>query len=270
MIITQKLKDNGIISQVRSRFEAYNFLFVELVKRDFNKKYKRTVLGIVWSLLNPLLHLLILMLVFSQFFERDMPHFLIHVFAGIKVYQYFNEATNAGMSSLMGNAGIISKIKAPKYLFLLSKNVSSFITFMLTMGIFFIFVALEGIPFSPRFFLLIYPVITLTLLNIGVGLILSALFVFFKDIQYLYAIFLRLVFFTSAIFWPVESLSPLMQQLFLLNPIFAHIHYFRLVVVHGLTPSLNVHLILVLYPIVALLLGMLIYKKYNSRFIYHM
>ncbi|MCL2015641.1 MAG: ABC transporter permease [Defluviitaleaceae bacterium] len=270
MVTTQKNTRNGLVSQIKLRIETYNFLFVELVKRDFKKKYKRTSLGILWSLLSPLLHLLVMMLVFTQFFGRDTPHFLIHVFSGLKVFQYFTESTNGGMSSLVSNAGIISKIRAPKYLFLLSKNVSSFVSFILTMCIFFIFVAIDGIPFSPRFFLLIYPVITLTLFNIGVGLILSAMFVFFKDIQYLYEIFTRLVMFMSAIFWPVESLSPRMQQLFLLNPIFTHIHYFRLVVIHGLTPSINVHLIMLIYPTVALLLGGYVYKKYSDRFIYHM
>ena len=259
-----------IVSHITLRWQKYNFLFTELVKRDFKKKYKRTVLGMLWSMLSPLLHLLVLSLIFTQFFGNTTPHFTIYIFAGLLVFNFFSESTNGGMASLMGNANIITKIKAPKYLFLLSKNVSTVINFMLTLIIFFIFVAFDSLTFSPKFLLLIYPIITLILFNIGVGLILSALYVFFRDIQYLYDIFMRLIMFSSAIFYPVSNFSPQIQRLFLLNPVFAHIHYFRLIVLYDMVPSVNVHLVLALYSSVAIILGSLIYKKYNYRFIYYM
>jgi len=259
-----------IVSNITLRWQKYNFLFTELVKRDFKKKYKRTVLGMAWSMLSPLLHLLVLALIFTQFFGNATPHFVIYIFSGLLIFTFFSESTNGGMASLLGNAGIITKVKAPKYLFLLSKNVSTVINFLLTLAIFFVFVAIDQLPFHPRFLLLIYPVITLTLFNIGVGLILSALFVFFKDVQYLYDIFTRLIMFMSAIFYPVENFSYAVQRLFLLNPVFAHIHYFRLIVIHGVVPSVNVHLILGLYASIALILGGMIYKRYNYRFIYYM
>ena len=112
-----------------SKFKKHQFLFEELVKRDFKQKYKRTVLGMGWSLLSPLLQLLVMSIVFKQFFGRSMEHYTIYLFCGNLVYSYFKESTSGGMNSLMANRGIFSKVNVPKYMFLLSKNVSSLINF---------------------------------------------------------------------------------------------------------------------------------------------
>jgi len=259
-----------MIGHVKNRWKNYNFLFEELVKRDFKKRYKRTVLGIAWSMLGPLLHLLVMTLVFGPILGRTIPHFVIYVFAGVKVFTFFKESTSQGMQSLVSNTGILTKVKVPKYLFLLSKNIASLINFGLMLVIFFVFVAADGVAFHWHFFLLIYPIITLTIFNIGVGLILSALFVFFKDIKYLYDIFTMLVMWLSAIFYSISDFSIATQRLFLLNPIFTHIHYFRLIVLGGQIPAWHIHLACGMYAVVALLLGAFFYKKYNHRFIYYM
>ena len=259
-----------IINKINLRWQKYNFLFEELVKRDFKKRYKGTFLGMLWSLLSPLLQLFVMTLVFSQFFGRDMPHFVVYVFAGLKVFLFFKESTTQGMQSLMANSGIFTKVRVPKWLFLLSRNMSALVNFGLTLIIFFIFAAVDGVRFNMSFFMLIYPIITLMIFNIGVGLILSALYVFFKDIQYLYDIFTMLLMWLSAIFYTVDTFSLTTQRLFLFNPIFAHIHYFRLVVLHGVTPAWHIHLICALYAIGALAIGGYFYKKFNYRFIYYM
>jgi len=253
-----------------SRWEKYNFLLAELVKRDFKKKYKRTILGVLWSLLHPLLSLLVMTVIFVHFFGNRTQNFTIYIFAGQLVFGFFSESTNGGMSSLMGNSGLIKTIKVPKYLFLFSKNASSVIEFFITLLAFFVFVAMASIPFNLNFFMLLYPIITLMVFNIGVGLILSAFFVFFKDTQYLYSVFTRMVMFLSAIFYPIDTFPHRIQQLFFLNPVFVHIQYFRLVVLHGTTPSINLHLILGVYALAALAIGSYIYKRYNYKFVYYM
>jgi len=258
------------VTFLTARWQQYNFLFEELVKRDFKKRYKRTFLGILWSMLGPLMQLFVMTMVFTHFFGRDTPHFMIHVFSGLLVFTFFRDSTGQGMQSLMANSGIFTKIKVPKYLFLFSRNISSLINFGLTLVIFFLFAAIDGVAFHSRFLLLIYPIITLMLFNIGVGLILSALFVFFKDVQYLYDIFTMLLMWLSAIFYTVDTFSVTVQRLFLLNPVFAHIHYFRLVVLHGVVPAWHIHLICAGYAIGALLIGGFFYKKFNYRFIYYM
>ena len=167
------------------KLKKYQFLFEELVKRDFKKKYKRTVLGMAWSVLSPLLTLLVMKMVFTQFFGRTMDHYTTYLFCGNLIFSFFSESTSQGMQSLMDNASIFSKVNVPKYLFLFSKNVQTLINFGLSLCVFFLFCVIDDITFTWKLILLVYPIVCLILFNIGVGLILSALFVFFRDIQYL-------------------------------------------------------------------------------------
>ena len=249
--------------------QKHKFLFEELVKRDFKKKYKRTILGMGWSILSPLLMLLVMKLVFEQFFGRSTPHYTTYLFCGLLVFNWFAESTNAGMRSLYGNAGIFTKVNVPKYLFLLSKNVSSLINFGLNLCVFFLFVLFDGISFGPHFLALLYPIICLVVFNLGVGLILSALFVFFRDITYLYDVFTLLLNYLSAIFYKVDAFSLAVQRIFLLNPIYCYIKYFRVVVLEGNIPSLPFHLLCAFYAAAAAAVGGFIHKKYNHSFLYY-
>ena len=232
------------------RLKKYQFLFEELVKRDFKKKYKRTVLGMGWSILAPLLQLLVMRLVFTQFLARVTPHYTTYLFCGTLIFNYFSDSSSQGMSSLMGNAGIFTKVNVPKYLFLLSKNVQTLINFGLTLIVFWVFCVIDHITFTWKIILLVYPICCLVLFNIGVGLILSALFVFFRDIQYLWTIFTQLL-------------------LYMLNPVYLFIRYFRKIVIEATIPTVWFHLLMLADVIIVLGLGCLMYKKYNTRFLYY-
>lgn len=245
------------------------FLFQQLVNRDFQQKYKRTVLGMAWSVLSPLCQLLVMMVVFKNLFGRSVNHYVIYMFAGNIIWSYFNESTTQGMSSLMNNSTVISKINVPKYLFLLSQNVSALINFSLTIGIFFMFCLVDHIDFTPAMFMLPYSVCCLVIMNVGIGMVLSALFVFFRDIQYLYRIFLTILNYLCAIFYTLDHFSPQMQRLFLLNPVYANIRYWRIIVLEGKIPSLQYHALLLFYALLFLGIGAFFYKKYNHRFIYY-
>ena len=247
----------------------YKFLFEELVKRDFKKKYKGTVLGMVWSVLSPLLTQLVMTLVFTRFFGRDTPHYTIYMFCGNLTYAYFRESTSQGMTALLSNSGIFTKVNVPKYLFVLSKNVQTLINFGLTLAVFFAFCIIDHIHFQMTFFLLIYPIVMLLILNIGVGMILSALYVFFRDMSYLWSVFTLLLMYMSAIFYTLDRFSPTIQRLFLLNPVYVIIKYFRVIVIDGNIPSMQYHLLILFYVAAALGIGSLIYKKFNTKFLYY-
>lgn len=251
------------------KLKQHQFLFTELVKRDFAKKYKRTILGMAWSILSPLLNLLIMWLVFNNFFGNNVDHYVVYLFAGQLVFSYFSDATNLGMNSLVSNAGIFTKVNVPKYLFLFSQNVSSLINFGLTLLVFFTFVAVDGIAFTWKFFLLIYPVICLIVFNVGVGLILSALFVFFRDVQYLWGILTQLIMWLSAVFYTIDGYSYTVQCAFLLNPIYLYIRYFRKIVIDGAIPTPAFHILAAIYALAAFAIGAYIYKKNNHEFLYY-
>ena len=251
------------------KLKQYQFLFEELVKRDFAKKYKRTILGMAWSIISPLVNLLIMWLVFSKLFGNNVNHYAIYLFAGQLVFSYFTDATNLGMTSLVGNAGIFTKVNVPKYLFLFSQNVSSLINFGLTLLIFFAFVAFDGIPFTWKFFLLLYPTACLIVFNVGMGLVLSALFVFFRDMQYLWGILTQLLMWLSAIFYTIDAYSYTAQCLFLLNPIYLYIRYFRKIVIDNEIPTPQFHLLAAAYALLSFAAGAYMYKKYNHEFLYY-
>lgn len=251
------------------KYKKHQFLFQELVHRDFTKKYKRTVLGMAWSVLSPLLSLLVMNLVFSTLLGSDIPHYTIYLFSGQLVFSFFSDSTNEGMTSLLNNADVFTKVNVPKYLFLFSKNISSLINFAIILSIYFLFVALDGITITWKFLLLVYPIICLVVFNLGMGLILSALYVFFRDVQYLYGIFTMLLMYMSAIFYSIDTFSLLGRNLFLLNPIYLYIRYFRKIVIDGVVPTVWFHLLAAGYAIVVFALGCFIYKKKNHDFLYY-
>ncbi|WP_026506977.1 ABC transporter permease [Butyrivibrio sp. MC2013] len=258
------------MNKIIHTYQKYSFLFEELVKRDFKQKYKRSILGMGWSILSPLLTLLVMYMVFSNLFGGRMEHYVIYLFSGQLVLSYYKESTKNGMTSLLNNSKIFSKINVPKYMFLFSKNVSALVNFGLTLGVYFIFCIFDGIGFHPRQFMLVFPILCLLGLNIGVGLILSALFVFFRDIRYLYDVLLTLLTYVSAIFYTVDRFSPLGQRLFLLNPVYVYIKYFRCIMIDELIPSPEYHLLCIFYAGISLLIGGWIYKKYNHAFLYYL
>ena len=247
----------------------YGFLLSELVKRDFKKKYKSTFLGIIWSLLSPLLSLFVMSIVFKSFFGRNQPHYTTYVFSGNLVFSFFSDSTVGGMGALSANSDIFSRISLPKYLFVISKNVTSLINFALTFCIFIFFCFFDGIAPSLSFLSLLFTIVVLAVFNLGIGLLLSVLFVFFRDVQYLWSIFTMLLMYVSAIFYTTEPFSQRARGLFYLNPVYTYIKSFRVAVIDGTAPSPSLVLLGMLYALFALALGVYTYKRYNTKLIYY-
>ncbi|MCH5195602.1 MAG: ABC transporter permease [Oscillospiraceae bacterium] len=251
------------------KFQQNEFLFSELIKRDFTLKYKRTILGVLWSMISPLVNLIVMWIVFRKLMGENINHYVIYLFSGQLVFNYFNEATTMGMTSLSDNSSIFTKVNVPKYLFLFSRNVASLINFGLTFIIYLIFVAIDGLPFTLSFVSLLYPILCMIILNLGIGLILSALFVFFRDMRYLWGIGTQIIMWLSVIFYSIDMTDPKIQKLFMLNPVYLSIKYFRSVVIDGTIPDLNFHLLMAFYSIGFFVVGCIIYKKKNQEFLYY-
>ena len=251
------------------KLKKYRFLFEELVKRDFTKKYKRTVLGVFWSALAPLASLGVMALVFTHFFGRNINHFIIYLFCGNIVMSYFKESTNTGMQSLYANSSIFSKVNVPKYLFLLSSNVSVLFSFGINICLLMLFCIIDGVPITWKFIFLIYPICCLVIFNLGVGLILSAFYMKFRDMKYLYNIFTQLLTYLSGIFYSIDSFPSDIQRLFYLNPIYVYVRYFRIIILEREIPQLIIHFLALFYAALVLIIGAVIYKKNNYKFLYY-
>lgn len=251
------------------KLKEYQFLFEELTKRDFRKKYKRTVLGMAWSVLSPLMTLLVMRVIFTRFFGHSIEHYTTYLFAGNLVFSFFTEATNGGMMALVSNKEIFSKVNVPKYMFVFSTNASSLVNFLVSLVVFFLFAALDAVTFGLNFVLLLYPIVCLLVFNIGVSMILSAFNLFFSDTAYLYRIFTMLLMYASAIFYTVDDFPANVQRVFLINPVYTYIKFFRIIVINGGVPSLEFFLLCGFYAALMLLIGTAIYKRYNDRFMYY-
>lgn len=255
------------------RFQENWFLFEELVNRDFTKKYKGTILGMAWSVVAPLLNLYIMRMVFQNILARGRNHYTIYLLIGNIIMAYFKESTKAGMSSLVDNSRIITKINVPKYLFLFSKNVSALFNFGLTLIVLFFYIIIDNetppLHISVDYLFLLFPIVCLMIMNLGFGMILSALYVFFRDMKYLYDIFLTLLTYMSAIFWYIDAIDAKYQPLFKLNPVYDIITYCRTLIIDGRIPSTGDHVLCLGYALFFFITGSIIYKAFNRRFVYY-
>ena len=256
------------LSNYLYKIASYHFVFTELLKRDFKKKYKRSILGVFWSMLAPLLTLLVMNFIFGSFFGQSTNHYMIYLFTGIVVMTYFSQVTNTGMGALVGNANIFSKVNVPKYLFLFSSVASSSINFGLTLILYFIFVFADGIHFHLSFILLAFPIACLIILSLGISMLLSALNVFFKDIVYLYGVFMTALNYCTPTFYTPDILGD-KAYIFNINPLFLVIDYMRKIVIENQIPTWEMHLGLLIYSLAFLAFGFVIYKKYNYKFLYY-
>ncbi len=248
----------------------YRYLFSRLVQRDFIQRYKKTALGVLWSVLSPLCEFAILMFIFKNLFGRNTPHYTIYMFIGVLSYSYYSSATTNGMQSFLSNAGIMHKIKLPNWLFPLSKNVSAALNFLITCVIMIVFMVVDKLVPTPAILTLLYIFPLFFLFNVGVSLILASLYVFFKDVQYLYHIFNRLLYFCCAIFWTTDHMSDSFKQALLFNPVYDFILFGRTAIIDGVVPPLYLHLILLGYTAAVLLIGILVYRCNRNKFIFYL
>jgi ABC-2 type transport system permease protein len=259
-----------VIAVLMDRFQKYKFLFSVLVHRDINKKYKRTVLGALWSLLSPLMMVGAQAVIFTQFFGRTTPHFIVYMFIGNIVFHYFSDATKGGMTAIESNAGIITKIRVPKYLFIFTKNITALINLGLTLLLLIGFCLADKVAFTWRFILALYPIACLTAFNIGAGLLLSGIYVFFRDTHYFYDIFCTILMYFSAVFYTIDRFSERTQWLFNMNPVFTYISYIRKLVIYAHLPSLQHTLLGAGYAAVLLGAGCLLYFKKNKSYVFNL
>lgn len=250
--------------------KKYGFLFRKLVQRDFIRKYKKTTLGVIWSILSPLCEFLTLKFIFEDVYGRDSDHYGIYILCGILVFSFYRESTNSGMTALLANAGILQKIKLPSWIFPLSKNVSSCINFLIECSLLCVFCIVEKTPLSWNLLALIFPMVMMMIGFFGFSMLLATLYVFFKDTQYIMSIFNRLLYFCSGVFWTVDRLPEPYNKLLIYNPMYDFIRYFRSVIIDATIPTLQVHLILAAYSFGFLIIGLIVYSCNRNKFVFYL
>ncbi len=249
-----------------NNFLKYRFLLNELVVREIKNKYKRSVLGILWSVLNPLFMMLILDIVFSQLFRFQIPNFLVYYLCGSLVFGFMQEATNGALYSVFGNAGLINKVYIPKYVFPIAKTVSAFVNFGFSLIALIIVSLTTGI--SPNVALVAAPLLFLTLFMfvLGLSLILATYTVFFRDLIHFHGIFMLMWMYLTPIFYPESIIPKRIAWVLSSNPIYQYILFFRAIVLDHHFPDLKQVLFCIGFGLGSLIVGLILFKRNQNRF----
>lgn len=262
------LRKDANVKTALLNFKKYRFLLVELVKKDIKLKYRRSYLGILWTLLEPILTTVVLTLVFSRVLGRGDISYPVFVLTGRLLYGFFSKSTRASMSSIRRNSGMIKKVYVPKYIYPFSTVLSNFIIFLISLIVLFGAMILFNVKPTIHIFKGIIPIILLLVLSLGVGLILSTLAVFFRDLEYLWGVALMLIMYTSAVFYDAESLGlGRKAQIFRLNPLFDIILNFRNAVLYGKPFDMEALIISAVISFGSLIIGIVLFYKQQDKFI---
>lgn len=245
----------------------YQWLLRELVVRDLKIKYRRSVLGYLWSILNPLLMMIILTIVFSNIFRFDIENYPVYLLSGQILFTFFAEATNTAMNSILAGASLIKKVYLPKYIFPVSRVISSFTTMIFSLMALVIVMLFTKADFSITLIILPLILFYFLIFSVGVSLILSTLIVFFRDTQYLYGVLLTALNYLTPIFYPVSILPDWLKELMVFNPMYNFIEIFRKIMIYGQWPDITEHIICLAFAVGTLLIGIYIFKKNQNNFI---
>lgn len=249
-------------------FWAYKDLLQQLIQRDLKLKYRRSFLGYLWSVLNPLLTMVVLTIVFSAMFQRNIPNFPVYLLTGQMAFQFLTQSTNLALGSITGNASLLKKTYVPKYIFTLAKITSGLVDFFFTMAALLIVMIATHAPFTVQ--LLWLPLISLELyiFIVGLGLFLAASNVFFRDIQYIYSVFCTAWMYLTPIFYPFESLPEKLQWIIMhFNPMYLYIHQFRSVTLYGYLPDMTFMFRGWVLALLMLFIGIEVFIKKQDDFI---
>ncbi|MCI6465889.1 MAG: ABC transporter permease [Faecalicatena sp.] len=248
-------------------FLKFRPLLSELVARDIKIKYRRSVLGVLWTLLNPLCMMIILSIVFSNIFKFDVENFPLYVLSGQVIFNFFNDATTSSMTSIISSASLIKKVYVPKYLFVLSRIVSSFINLMAAFTALLLVMVATRTELHYTAFLSFVPLFMVVVFSLGVGLILAALTVKFRDIIHLYSVFTTGLMYLTPVIYPMSILPAGIKTVVMLNPLTNYLIMFRGLMLENTLPTFQSLLIGILEMGVVLILGVYVFYKNQDEFI---
>ncbi len=251
-------------------FKKYRYLLENLISRDLKVKYRRSALGLLWSILNPLLMMLVITTVFQYVMKFDtsqISDFTIFYLTGSLIFNFVSESTSTALTSIVSASSLIKKVYIPKYIFPLEKTLFSFVNLLFSLIALVIMLIVRQTPITWTVILFPIPLVYTLVFCIGFGLILSALNVFFRDVAHLYAVWITAWMYLTPVIYSVDMLPEWMRPIMKINPLYHYITYFRNVVMDGIVPDLKANLICIGTALLVLLLGALIFKKKQDRFI---
>ena len=255
------------MSDLKAQFKKDWFILRSLVLKDFKLKYRRSALGVLWSVLNPLLMMIVLTAVFSTVFRFQIENFALYLILGQTLFGLMSDATSGAMSSIIDSSYLIKKIRINKILFPLEKVAFALVNFVISLiavvavMIFFQVVPTLNLLFLPLLLLYVFA------FSLGLGLLIAALSVFFRDVMHLWSVVLTAWTYATPLFYPIEILPDFLAPLMQFNPMYHYVTYFREIALWGTTPSLEQNLICIGFAAAALILGYVVFRAKEKKFI---
>ena len=261
-------------------FWRYRYLLQNLIGRDFKLKYRRSILGVAWSVLNPLLMNVVMVVVFSTILDMrgsGIKNFPVYLIIGQLLFNFFSEGTGSAMGSMLGAAPLIKKVYIPKYIFPLERVFFALVNCLFSFIALVIMMIFTGAKLHPTVLLALYPLLTLFVFTLGIGLALAAATVFFRDVMHLWGVFTLALNYFSAIFYDPTQMGSFaiggmelnVQQLIRFNPMYWYITGFRAAVLDGTGLTWSMVWICGLCALVALVVGLVVFRRQQDKFVLH-
>ncbi len=249
--------------------KKYGFLIRQLVQRDFKVRYKRSVLGVFWSFLNPLLLMVVQYLVFSQLFQSDIDNYPVYLLSGVVVFNFFSEGVGQALSSIVGNAALITKVYLPKYIYPVTRVLLSGINLFMSLIPLLLAALLTGEKITKAYLMLPYILMCVMVFTIGLGMALAAGMTFFRDVQFLWGVVSMLWMYLTPLFYPVSILPEHFRPVVTANPMYFFVSAVRSIVMDAVTPRPMVFFSCTVAAVLMLAAGCVIFKKTQDRFIFY-
>ena len=261
---------NNPLVMVCTLLTKYSLLLRQLVSRDFKAKYKRSVLGMAWSFLNPLLTMAVQYIVFSTLFKSDIDNYPIYLLTGIVMMNFFTEAVGMGMTSITGNAALIKKVYMPKYIYPITRVISSSINFLIALLPLFLVMIITRTPFRPSMVLLVFDILCLIGFILGMCLLLTTAMTFFQDTQFLWSVLSMMWMYLTPVFYPERIIPAQLIPYFHLNPMYQYITFARVCIMNGTSPAPMAYFWCIISSLVVLALGVMVFKRNQDRFVLYL
>lgn len=251
-------------------FLKYKPLLCELVARDVKVRYRKSILGLLWTLLNPLFMMIIMTIVFSNIFRANIEYFPAYLLAGQICFNFFNESTNNAMHAILSNGSLIKKVYVPKYLFPMSKVFSTLVNLLASVIVLLSVMLVTGVPLNWNCIWIVIPLIGLILFSLGMGLVLSSVAVFFRDMLHFYGVLVLAWTYLTPLFYPIEILPENVRCIVTLNPITNIVECVRVATLYGSRPDFGLMLASVLPGLVLILIGFYVFYRSQDKFILYL
>ncbi|MGI6217084.1 MAG: ABC transporter permease [Coriobacteriales bacterium] len=244
-----------------------HYLLFNLVSKDFKLKYRRSALGVLWSVLNPLLTMIVLTAVFSQLFRFRIEYYPLYFILGQTLFGMMNDGTSGGMRSIITSASLIKKVKVDKIIFPVEKVLFALVNYAFSFIAVICVMIYYQIPPSPLMFFLPLIVLYTTVFSMGLSLLLAALATFFRDILHLWSVLLTLWTYCTPLFYPVSILPDWMFKIIQFNPMYHYVEYIRNIMIYNVNPGLMENIVCIGFAAITLIVGYLVFTKTQKKFI---